>query len=35
VDLPCLGVFEMTGGKIKEWRDYFDLSTFMRAAPQS
>ena len=35
VDLPCLGVFEMSDGKIKEWRDYFDLNTFMRAAPQS
>lgn len=29
VDLPCLGVFEMQDGKIKEWRDYFDLQTFM------
>ncbi len=31
VDLPCNGVFEMQDGKIKEWRDYFDLSTFMNA----
>lgn len=31
VDLPCVGVFEMEGGKIKVWRDYFDLGTFMRA----
>jgi limonene-1,2-epoxide hydrolase len=31
VDLPCLGVFEMADGKIREWRDYFDLSTFTRA----
>ena len=31
VDLPCLGVFEMQDGKIKEWRDYFDLQTFMGA----
>ena len=31
VDLPCMGVFEMQGGKIKEWRDYFDLGTFMKA----
>ena len=30
VDLPCLGVFEMSLGKIKEWRDYFDLDTFIR-----
>lgn len=31
VDLPCCGVFEMSGGKIKAWRDYFDLSTYTRA----
>ena len=31
VDLPCCGVFEMENGKIKEWRDYFDLGTYMRA----
>lgn len=31
VDLPCCGVFEMEGGKIKVWRDYFDLATFTRA----
>jgi limonene-1,2-epoxide hydrolase len=32
VDLPCCGVFEMSGGKIKVWRDYFDLATYTRAA---
>ncbi len=31
VDLPCCGVFQMENGKIKEWRDYFDLNTFMQA----
>lgn len=31
VDLPCLGVFEMRDGKIREWRDYFDMGTFMQA----
>ena len=31
VDLPCVGIFEMRGGKISVWRDYFDLSTFMNA----
>ena len=31
VDLPCLGVFEMEDGRIKVWRDYFDLNTFMSA----
>ena len=30
VDLPCTGVFEMEGGKIKVWRDYFDMSTYAR-----
>jgi limonene-1,2-epoxide hydrolase len=30
VDLPCTGVFEMEGGKIKVWRDYFDLSTYAK-----
>jgi limonene-1,2-epoxide hydrolase len=31
VDLPCCGVFEMQDGKIKVWRDYFDLATFTKA----
>lgn len=31
VDLPCAGVFLMEGGRIREWRDYFDLGTYMRA----
>lgn len=31
VDLPCTGVFEMENGKIKVWRDYFDMATFMSA----
>ena len=31
VDLPCVGVFEMQDGKIREWRDYFDMDTYMRA----
>jgi len=30
VDLPCCGVFEMENGKIKVWRDYFDMATFMK-----
>jgi limonene-1,2-epoxide hydrolase len=30
VDLPCAGVFEMEQGKIKVWRDYFDLTTYMK-----
>ena len=35
VNLPCLRVFEMSAGKIKEWRDYFDLNTFMSAVPKA
>jgi limonene-1,2-epoxide hydrolase len=31
VDLPCTGVFEMEKGKIKVWRDYFDLATYAKA----
>lgn len=31
VNLPCCGVFEMEGGKIKVWRDYFDMATYRRA----
>lgn len=26
VDLPVMGVFELTGGKIRAWRDYFDAA---------
>lgn len=31
VDLPCTGVFEMENGKIKVWRDYFDMGTYVKA----
>lgn len=31
VALPCCGVFEMENGKIKVWRDYFDMGTYMQA----
>lgn len=31
VDLPCCGVFELRDGKIRSWRDYFDLATYTRA----
>lgn len=30
VDLPCCGVFELKDGKIRMWRDYFDLATYTR-----
>jgi limonene-1,2-epoxide hydrolase len=29
VDLPCIGVFEMQDGKIRVWRDYFDMATYV------
>ena len=30
-DIPVIGVFEVdSDGKIKLWRDYFDLETFNR-----
>ena len=31
IDLPCLGYFLMEDGKIKMWRDYFDLATYTSA----
>ena len=30
VDLPCCGVIEMEDGKIKIWRDYFDMATYTK-----
>ncbi|MFA5630088.1 MAG: limonene-1,2-epoxide hydrolase family protein [Porticoccaceae bacterium] len=29
LDLPVMGIFELENGKIKAWRDYFDLNTFV------
>ena len=31
VDLPCVGIFEMEDGKLKIWRDYFDMATYTNA----
>ncbi|MDE2486676.1 MAG: SgcJ/EcaC family oxidoreductase [Alphaproteobacteria bacterium] len=31
VNLPCCGVFEMREGKIRIWRDYFDMTTYTSA----
>ena len=31
VDLPCTGVFEFDGERIRIWRDYFDMGTYARA----
>jgi len=30
IELPVAGVFEVHGGKISAWRDYFDLTTFTK-----
>ena len=30
VELPVAGVFEIKGGKIKAWRDYFDMAAWTR-----
>ena len=28
ISLPVMGTFEIENGRIKAWRDYFDLGTF-------
>lgn len=28
LELPIAGIFEITGGKIRLWRDYFDMNTY-------
>ena len=33
VELPVMGSFELAGGKITAWRDYFDLAQFQRQLP--
>lgn len=30
VELPVAGVFEIEDGKIRAWRDYFDMQTWLR-----
>ncbi|MFT7548309.1 MAG: limonene-1,2-epoxide hydrolase [Candidatus Azotimanducaceae bacterium] len=29
INIPVMGTFEIEAGKIKAWRDYFDLNTFL------
>jgi limonene-1,2-epoxide hydrolase len=29
IELPVMGTFELRGGKIAAWRDYFDLNQYM------
>lgn len=31
VELPCCGVFQLAQGKIRVWRDYFDMATYLNA----
>jgi limonene-1,2-epoxide hydrolase len=30
VSLPLMGIFEVDAGKIRAWRDYFDMATYRR-----
>ena len=34
IELPVMGVFEVQGGKIKAWRDYFDMATWTNQMPK-
>ncbi|MEO0411059.1 MAG: limonene-1,2-epoxide hydrolase family protein [Pseudomonadota bacterium] len=34
ISLPVMGIFEIANGKIKTWRDYFDLKDFERQLGQ-
>ncbi len=29
ISIPVMGTFEIENGKIKAWRDYFDLNTYV------
>jgi limonene-1,2-epoxide hydrolase len=33
IELPVMGVFEVQGGKIKAWRDYFDMQMWLSQMP--
>ena len=33
VELPVMGIFELRGGKISGWRDYFDMNQFTSQMP--
>jgi len=34
IELPVMGTFEIKGGKIVAWRDYFDMATWTRQTGQ-
>jgi limonene-1,2-epoxide hydrolase len=31
VEIPVMGVFELRDGKIRAWRDYFDMAKFQQS----
>ncbi len=33
VELPVMGAFELADGKIRAWRDYFDMAQFQSQLP--
>ncbi len=35
VRLPLMGIFEVDGGRIRAWRDYFDLASYRSQLPAS
>jgi limonene-1,2-epoxide hydrolase len=35
IELPVMGAFEITNGKISAWRDYFDLAQFQGQMPEA
>ena len=34
VEIPVMGTFELRGGKLCAWRDYFDLAQFQKQLSQ-
>ena len=34
IGLPVMGTFEVSGGKIVAWRDYFDMNQFQSQLPE-
>jgi limonene-1,2-epoxide hydrolase len=34
VELPVTGIWEVKGGRIAVWRDYFDAATILKVWPQ-
>ena len=30
IELPVAGVFEVSGGKVAKWRDYFDMAMYTK-----